>query len=71
MAGDGNECKDSKGDIDDDGLPNFAVIGDCRDTNRTDEVEDMIDDYIGHDIGGEEAVANEDEGRAHPSENVE
>ena len=68
---DGNQCKDGEGDIDDDRLPDSAVIGNRGDPNGANQVEDMIDDYIGHDVGSEEAVADKDEGSSDPSKDVE
>lgn len=70
-ANDGNQGKDCKGNVDHDWLPHFTVIGDSCDADRANEVEDVIDDDIGHDVGSEEAVADKDEGGADPSKDVE
>lgn len=67
MSRDRDQCEDREGDVDDDGLPDFTGVGDGGDTDGTEEIEDMIDDDVGHDASGEEAVAQQDQCGADPA----
>lgn len=57
--------------IDDDRLPYLTVVGYGGDTDRTKEIEAMVDDDIWHDASSEESVAKEDKRGTDPAKYIQ